>query len=1356
MLNHYAAHPLEVVVRAAATGAERKRYALGGRDGKTMVYPEDTMTDLQLKIFAATDIPPYRQHLSYSTGDLHSAHFYRVAVEGIAVPIDVAEMVASGESPDAARNDLADLVLDANMEEKHLDIVVTALDVKMEVSTGIFIRSVSVVDLAEVTALVDRAALADRLQFDRLYYTVIKYWPQLSPDAFRLACSGGAAADIAAVYPRLAPERAAVLARLDAERAAADRVHCTPGKCATSHHTTAVTSAAVIRPGHARVAVRNVFDWVALGDEFLAASLRFEVYNSNNLVVPVIATKQRVQSSATKGGAPALAWFLAHPPTANAAHYALAPATVSDRVNPTAAYAYISETGEFSVETWWREDDRVGFEAVAAHIAAASRPLVRAVNAMGAVALPLGGKLSSSSNKEESRFGAITASAYWGVAVTSAGFRELKEQWRSYERAGIISIKGLQSGGSFAFLFRKGIPLPPGGPPVVASRGTPSSAPTNAFAYLTDGDPPAWGRAVLIHHRATDLRVEVVGAQGLAEFEMIRAYVFALLEHVRRVVAADYHDNLRASTDDALHGPGTRRLRRLQERDPALFDLKKHDNNATVYSVLCQAGRQPHVYSDAERALLPAGRRAKLVPYWNFTEKVPAFYECPSAAYPFLSFRSGKHPLGYCLPCCKKTAPPTPSRAAAINAACIAPYTGAARNDSRNESAPGTILPLSSDVSLAATRHVLSYGKPVPVGRVSEIAPMVANGLLESKNVSVAASFTGTPPAGTPDEVMLCAIGVPQSTAHVAAAGLMYAIAAAVGTNVAGVVAEMARYLAGGVDGGVKGGRAPPGVAAEMARYLAGGVDGGTSYRTLGAGAGAAFVSAKALADAIVNAYVRGGVAQISGAVIASLAQRCYGFMIVRLVDAAGTGDVIIECDSTDGSLPLLLLAVSPAGTYPVFAINPREYLRTAVAARARAAAVRLFPPAHAVAARLRAALARPAATHRPVDAALMAKFGRASGAQFRYLVNARDLCYGVLREVARDRFVFLPVALGRVGGRGVSTAYGPRPRGAYPRADLDAAVAALNAHILKCDPDYDPVVPSARLVNAAGADIGFEAGGLRYWADAGGGGGPPLTPPATSTMLGGPPVDDLKTIRVPYDPLDVDEALWKAGEQNRASASFTGAPVKLVLKLAPAALSANRLYRLFEAEFVAALRREKNTAVRAAIAGVFTSPPDRAARLAALADMERNHTIGPADAATLRAAPAFDADASYEFDRVTLTRLRLLAKNTGHDAAAAAVREFMKPHVSLVSTDLKSDGTDVSAGNLFAACSLETSVTRKHCDGPRLRVPEDRFNDLADILASDINNPYKANEIALSAAGVFDETRFIERPNEILSVSQI
>ena len=97
---------------------------------------------------------------------------------------------------------------------------------------------------------------------------------------------------------------------------------------------------------------------------------------------------------------------------------------------------------------------------------------------------------------------------------------------------------------------------------------------------------------------------------------------------------------------------------------------------------------------------MSAAKKQKLVKFWNFTRGRPAYYRCPEKRFPHLSFRTGEHPLGYCLPCCKKTRPKIGSKSYAINRLCR----------KKHKVSPADLEGAVADDPLSLSRHILSYG----------------------------------------------------------------------------------------------------------------------------------------------------------------------------------------------------------------------------------------------------------------------------------------------------------------------------------------------------------------------------------------------------------------------------------------------------------------------------------------------------------------------------------------------------------------------------------------------------------------------------------------------------------------------
>jgi hypothetical protein len=102
-----------------------------------------------------------------------------------------------------------------------------------------------------------------------------------------------------------------------------------------------------------------------------------------------------------------------------------------------------------------------------------------------------------------------------------------------------------------------------------------------------------------------------MGMDNMDEFEIIKRYIFSFLDSL--VIGPNKIKGEKQIIQKTTPVEGSQRLKSLQERDPELFDIKKHDSDATVYSVLCQSNRQPTIYDDLDLKSMSLKERSKLV-----------------------------------------------------------------------------------------------------------------------------------------------------------------------------------------------------------------------------------------------------------------------------------------------------------------------------------------------------------------------------------------------------------------------------------------------------------------------------------------------------------------------------------------------------------------------------------------------------------------------------------------------------------------------------------------------------------------------------------------------------------------------
>ena len=267
------------------------------------------------------------------------------------------------------------------------------------------------------------------------------------------------------------------------------------------------------------------------------------------------------------------------------------------------------------------------------------------------------------------------------------------------------------------------------------------------------------------------------------------------------------------------------------------------------------------------------------------------------------------------------------------------------------------------------------------------------------------------------------------------------------------------------------------------------------------------------------------------------LARLAYGVEVVRLIDVTGAGDISLELSKDaaasfaggGGCAPpaprMVLIASGPMGTYPVFAMNTRLYLRAPITHRWMLAR-KVFEDANALPSHeymrdkvvefIKPAISfafipgrtdsvpisRGSAGNLPylfaTDLSLMSKFACARKWSMAIkLIDMKNQCYGVIirkspstpldlsaldDSLGQEGFVYIPIKSSPHVSDSVPALYGSRPRFVLSREHLAEAIRSINEFIRTRSEPYMPVTPTHDLVDASGNVIGFHAEGLMYY----------------------------------------------------------------------------------------------------------------------------------------------------------------------------------------------------------------------------------------------------------------------------------
>jgi len=1362
-------------------------------------YPEDTFADLRETIYAVCGIPPYRQHLFYLTNGMGQSEVsrspqtqfvhttYRLIVDGVQIPVDIRLYGTVGSIVGFTHWDndqqIGGLYIDPYIEQHKENLRVEALD-RFIALKGDRLDAISHVFVADLECLLKPhrqeliAALQDSYQFDLIYYGfIVKYWPQLSPDAFRLTVRS-AVSGLGGRYPLLQPPLPDLRKKLNMQKTIIDNLYAKAPviinrfspetrQKTIDRPSVAVTAATLeVKPFllsrtdlRFQINMRNIFDWLSASEGSPAMLVKFPLYSDQyrRLGRHALALKRHVSSYGAHDS-PNLERFLNRPLRGTGIAFAIRIPTNTEQMHGRGRLAFITiyENGQYNVESTWAEDERLGFDEILETLEGIVSPILAKINAMGVAAFPSGGKLLKPKNCNGTRgrmkLSSLTVSTFWPQALSTSAFRELKQRWRQYETAGLVTIKGLQEAGVYSFMFQKGIveydqrllERVTANCDSKTSTGykgpTPFTYNQNTYSHLTDPaiaqrwDSLYGGRPIRIFHRSTDLKIEMSDiTQG--EFGRIWLYMFVFFDSLisgnGRLTAGILRPGERR---EALGRPS---LRLLQERDPDLYDVRKYDAGATLYSVLCQHPRFPTIFSPEEYSGFSADKRNEMVEYWNFTEKRPAYYTCPDKEFPEFSLLGGRHPMGYCLPCCLKTKALPDSKRDIVNAICLSEHVFDEEKHGEEQES-------------LSRRHVLSYGKSIANGRIGLPPRQITHGLLY---------------ATLADNHGYRLLGVEQSAPALSDAGFFYALARIVDKH----PKEFARHLADIV---------------RLSRE---------TYYALGGGAASAFTSSTHLADTIMETFIEqkmqftgfspGGIAGGTWhAIIADLTRIGYSIHTINFVDEKGNGDIVFECSPVTKSalncfaygteeIKVAVIFINGggrSGVYPMVAIDHSEYMRhgaitkryfSGLEKNSTQGSDEIVGILADMVTSYKSKLEESGMKIRNWQLVDVQRFIKVSNRFVisRLLINMHNYCYGALvKKKEGGEESYIPIEYSSFTNAQTPISYTPRPDEDSSAAALWELLHEMNAYAR----DTGGLVEiSAKTVlkDKEKLSVGFIGAGVRgeiglYYFHS----------PAGSVYY-----EDLPSVILPYDPRRIDKAIlanWKK----------TCDPTKLShYKKARRALYDNYLYRFFLAEFGGILHKERNTPARDRIKDLigttdFSNPASSNRLRLSLIEivppgddlnkiyqiMTESYRRGPFAQGGIKQTFIDTIETSvFGFDRITLLRLRALE---GPRAVKKALHTIMQKSVEILEEPAIEDFM-----NIYVACGVPTSIERKQCTNGvrlnngegRLQISKKKYDNLLEILSADISNPTKTFNLATMLSGVVDELKFIQHPGEHIEV---
>lgn len=391
----------------------------------------------------------------------------------------------------------------------------------------------------------------------------------------------------------------------------------------------------------------------------------------------------------------------------------------------------ILNNGSYRIFSRWREEDRYDFTDILNIMKISLGEFIERIN--------LGGSLTSDvklslPNHTNSRFTEINISMFYKKSLTETEFASLQSRADYFAKAGIM-IKAIQEktyASSADYYFYKGMFQ------YDLKRLEHSLKILNSYEFLSEAIvKQKWDalfaktRSTKLIHRLSDVKIEITGVRE-QEFETYFWFITTLFYMFEKISVTAERAKIKGELSS--HQPKNY-VQYLKSFDPALYNFKKKSRDIekgrkksleavikttkillnkteqsskkdkqdkNIYSKLCQRPFQPKILTSEEYDNLTEEDKKRVVNYWNFTTQSEAYYVCPNKKYPNLRFIVKKHPLDYCIPCCKKREMSTSSN---IQTTCLEEhiYTQEKKNIA------------------VMSRYIMTYGKNIEPGRISHL-----------------------------------------------------------------------------------------------------------------------------------------------------------------------------------------------------------------------------------------------------------------------------------------------------------------------------------------------------------------------------------------------------------------------------------------------------------------------------------------------------------------------------------------------------------------------------------------------------------------------------------------------------------
>jgi hypothetical protein len=1274
------------------------------------VYPADNILEFKYKIYAATGIPIYRQHLWFKYKSKSYPCSYNISIAKHNIPVDIETLIAfysSEKKMDEIEGIPVDISQYNNKDLLHVD----ANDAFNLIYTNHKNYGITEYFVADLDSFIDTAIYnklsKDKYQLEVIYYGfILLYFPMITYSVFIDYLKNEKA--MADIYPDLKPNRAALYKQYEMEQLITNEAYEAynhPSKTISKKLFSSITSTVVSIDNYKQdiellLVLRNIFDLIELNDTitYCKASILHE--NQNIILKKSYMNEQEPKDLLSMNSL-------------------LVKIKTNSDTNENMRLI-LFKNGNYIVKTEWREENHMTFDKIIKQISNRVNPIIKFINSASnktkhyAVDIP---ELS----KTNTIFTETGIVFYYDDDTTEARYNVFKQVAEDFRRAEIIGTKESTGDTGQEYFFHKGMYK------FDSSRIEKTVALDNYYTYLSNGIiKQKWEtvfdrtRAFQIMNVSSKLRISISGIKNDIEMEFFYIYLTGLL--------SIYEKNafrIKSTVGETVHNKSTKALKNLKLQDPVLYDFKKIYKSNVIYSKICQKPYQPLLLSDDEFKQLPKDKKSKAVHYWNFTKQKPVWYSCPNPRFPYIKFIIKQHPKDFCIPCCKKIA--------------MNENVNIKKQDVHNTCMKDHIF-TGEKISLTKGSHyIATYGKDIEVGRLSRLPEHTLEPLFFD---------TYSPEGGIDQECISVSgyylFGIDQNLPTVQNIGFMYCLLHALGKGVDEFLVDCSNRI-----------KKQP----DKFRVL---LDGNI---------GMYFTNYKILADTLVMLNTDNMLAGYEtlpwNNLFMSIGYYYYGINTI-LFDDQHKERIELQLPSglktADEMFPdshkNLVVLRKKAKFYPIYLLNTEIFKRTGIVE------TKLFLNESGLITIIRAVIRRYFETSEyekiksTIDLSIVKDFISEHMKTFSivgYFINYANLCYAVLvKNLTTKKTCFLPIHASHysleTGVELIFTPYDDTYASGFE--DLQKLFTAYNKWVVGVSKNADvgdlTIYPLLRvknwisLRNSSELVIGFTntTGNVFYYCKA-------------MTVKKAKDYSPVPVQTILYNPININKIIYNIKSGKRKLEKNPALDAKL-----QKSMYGYYLYNLVLLQFITIFGKQRNIPMRKKILITlaktnFEKNLDNIKDLIKLLDVEDANKLKNIIARYItvhhdKAQMSDDIHTTYfDFDRVGLEKL----KTSEYKKVLHELHRLSKIFVKIGDIDKQKD---FHFPNMLLSCGqLGKKDSIDYCSGSKFIIKKDKLDEILSILAYDIINPAKwkwlFNSIFIEKS--VDFFKFIRRPNEHISV---